>query len=60
MKHVLKDIAGREGLAQCVVCKGAEGQLPSECPGYTLSPAGKDLILAGKIDYKNGKWTGLI
>jgi hypothetical protein len=44
------------GLISCTVCNGAEGSLPTECPG---SPMGSELeaaVYAGKRDYINGQW----
>ena len=32
-EHVLEDVPGMEGLSHCPVCGGAEGSLPTECPG---------------------------
>ena len=47
------------GLAVCEVCNGAEGSLPSECPGRKLSACEEEEIMLRNIDYKNGKWISL-
>lgn len=69
MKHVLKgsleapcDCAGREGhcmvcdgaLALCVVCGGAEGSLPTDCPGRQLTSEEQDHIYEGVLDFVDG------
>jgi hypothetical protein len=43
------------GLALCVVCGGAEGSLPTECPGRPLTAAEEDAIMAGTMDFE-GFW----
>jgi hypothetical protein len=40
----------------CSVCGGAEGSLPTECPGYRMPPTMADLVYAGAIDYVGGQW----
>lgn len=59
MKHQLEDIPGQEGLTQCSVCLGAEGALPSECPGEEMEGAAFDLVYCRAIDYRNGAWITL-
>lgn len=44
------------GLAWCAVCGGAEGSLPKECPGVTMSPEQLDAVYAGKLNFVNGMW----
>lgn len=44
------------GLAVCVICKGAEGSLPTECPGAKMTSEQDEAIMAGKLDYVDGKW----
>lgn len=46
------------GLFSCTVCKCAEGTLPTECPGVPVSSLKQDAIYAGRIDFKDGAWTG--
>lgn len=47
------------GIFQCSVCGGAEGSLPSECPGYLIPMDMQDAIYNGALDYKDGKWIDL-
>lgn len=47
------------GLAVCTVCKGAEGSLPTECPGLQMSAAQQEAVYQGHMDYQNGKWVKL-
>lgn len=58
MEHKLVDIPEYEGLAKCTVCKGAEGSLPSTCPGRPMSYDERELVFTGKLDYFRGKWWG--
>ena len=44
------------GLSVCLVCKGAEATLPSECPGRALTEEEEAQIGAGLLDYVGGKW----
>jgi hypothetical protein len=45
------------GLALCTICGGAEGTLPSECPGIEMSEYQEDAVWLYKtLDFKNGKW----
>lgn len=44
------------GLAYCTVCGGAEGDLPTDCPGEKLAYGVLGQIYQGEIDYINGKW----
>lgn len=39
------------GLALCVVCGGAEGSMPSDCPGHRMEPEVQDAVYAGEVDY---------
>lgn len=45
------------GLADCTVCRGAEGAMPTDCPGVALTGAQLDDVYAGKIDFVGGCWT---
>jgi hypothetical protein len=45
-----------DGLWNCLVCGGAEGSLPRECPGICVDGDQLDLVYAGKMDFKNGQW----
>jgi hypothetical protein len=44
------------GLALCIVCRGAEGTLTSECSGRPLSEHEEADIMAGRLDYIDGVW----
>lgn len=41
-------------LSHCVICNGAEGSLPTRCPGRRLSPEDSDAIYAGQLDFDRG------
>jgi len=62
MNHKLYDVgAGREdsnfeGLMACSVCRGAEGTLPSECPGVKMTDDQQRQVMACEIDFKEGAW----
>lgn len=44
------------GLAYCTVCKCGEGELATDCPGYPVAQANRELVYAGKLDYVRGEW----
>lgn len=48
------------GLASCIICGGAECELPKECPGTKMTSEQKDQICAGHIDYIHGKWISYV
>lgn len=56
MEHVLEEVEGREGLYECIVCRCAEGELPSECPGDVVEMKMKQRIYAGVLDFERGSW----
>lgn len=43
-------------LCLCTVCGGAEGSLPTHCPGYRMSELQHDLVYAGRLDYRDNNW----
>lgn len=43
-------------LFYCTVCQGAEGSLPSECPGKPISEENQQLIYQGTLDFQDGSW----
>ncbi len=45
------------GLALWGVCKGGEGALTTECPGYRLTEDRIDEVYAGVIDFRDGSWS---
>jgi len=48
------------GLGLCTVCGGAEGEMPTDCPGRTLSEIERASIMRGDSDFRNGQWVGLL
>ena len=44
------------GLAYCTVCKGAEGSLPTECPGEPMDSETENLVYNEAVDFIGGKW----
>lgn len=40
----------------CDVCGGAEGSLPTHCPGRKMTSEEGDDVYAGKVDFKDGRW----
>lgn len=54
MKH---DYYEREdGLCHCKVCNGAEGSLPTDCPGECMPADIEDRVYKGHLDFRNGRW----
>lgn len=39
------------GLTLCIVCGGAEGSLPTDCPGRVMTPYQDMLVMSGQQDY---------
>lgn len=63
MKHVRVQcepgcdcVVCRGGLFLCAVCNGAEGSLPTECPGQRMTAQQQDEIMAGRLDFVHGVW----
>lgn len=44
------------GLAYCVVCGGAEADLPSTCPGELMTELTRILVARGMVDFRGGRW----
>ena len=44
------------GLGACEVCGGAEGTLPTDCPGIKLDAYVQDAIYHGGLDFVNDQW----
>ena len=40
----------------CSICGGAEGDLPTHCPGVKLTEEQRQNIVDVKLDFINGKW----
>lgn len=47
------------GLAYCTVCCGAEGDLPTDCPGRELTTDEGVKIYNSELDYVDGQWVTL-
>lgn len=44
------------GALICTVCKAAEGELTTECPGIVVPPTARDLVMEKKLDFVGGRW----
>jgi hypothetical protein len=44
------------GLAFCIVCRGAECQITTECCGRPLTEEEGELVCRGDLDYEMGVW----
>lgn len=55
----IEDSNGEVVLAQCRVCKCAEGELPTECPGEEVLYEARQRIYDGEIDFREGAWRHL-
>lgn len=44
------------GLSYCTSCGGAEGSLPTECPGVPISEEHQQLIYKSTLDFRDGQW----
>ena len=44
------------GLAFCLVCQGAEGELTTDCPGDGVTTEQRHAVMMGELDYVNGEW----
>lgn len=45
-----------DGLSHCSVCGGAEASLTKHCVGRKLTEGEEIAVMAGALDFKNGKW----
>lgn len=52
----IEDGNGEVVLAYCRVCKCAEGELPTQCPGTEATHEAREAIYAGTLDFKFGAW----
>ncbi len=52
----IEDGNGEVALNQCRVCKCAEGELPTECPGEEVLPEIRHQVLVGEVDFRYGAW----
>jgi hypothetical protein len=53
------EFVGSGGLAHCSVCGCTEGEMPTECPGYRVSPVLRREVSAGKSDFIDGEWVAI-
>jgi hypothetical protein len=56
-EHVYHD--RDDELAHCKVCNGAEGSLPTDCPGTPMTPEQEDKVYGCELDFRNGEWVVL-
>lgn len=64
MKHKQKEYCTCGGAGTCTgctlfvcdICNGAEGSLPTHCPGRRMTEEEEKLVFNGSLDYQNGKW----
>lgn len=52
----IQDQNGEVVLGLCKVCGGAEGTLPTECPGVRMKPQQYDDVQGGMLDFRDGSW----
>ena len=50
------DRNGEVVLSLCKICGGAEGAMPTDCPGTTISGQQLDDIYAGRLDFVGNDW----
>lgn len=43
------------GLFVCSICLGAEGSLPTDCPGVQMTESQSDAVFAGELDFRDGR-----
>lgn len=46
-------------LAWCIECRGAEGTLPTECPGEPMGSERAEDVYRGRVDFRGGAWVDL-
>lgn len=51
-EHMLEE--RDDGLDLCLVCGGAEGSMPTKCPGHRLMGVTLEDIYAGRSDFDTG------
>jgi len=55
-KHDIEPVPSNPELGYCTVCGGSEGELPTDCPGYTMNYAERQAVFKGGVDFVNGEW----
>lgn len=53
-EHKLED--REDGLENCLTCGGAEGSMPTHCPGRRLTSYELDQIYDGQRNFLHGLW----
>lgn len=43
------------GLSVCSTCRGAEGSLPTDCPGEPMHEIIQEEVYAARLDYRRGE-----
>ena len=54
-EHTFREMPVTE-LYVCRTCGGAEGTLPTECPGESMTIRVAERVYAGALDFVNGNW----
>lgn len=54
--HAIEDSNGEVALTYCRLCKCAEGELPTECPGVEVPVEDRFKLYRGELDYRWGAW----
>jgi len=54
--HQLEPVPGKKELTQCAVCAGAEGTLPTACPGRAMSHDEMTAVFYGMQDFVGDAW----
>lgn len=54
MEHKLQEHG--EGLHYCTVCGGAEGSLPTDCPGVRMTAEQEEAVYHGRLNYAMRQW----
>jgi len=53
--HTFED--REDGLAHCLVCGGAEGSLPTKCPGKKMDATTIEAVYRERLDFNTGPMT---
>ncbi len=46
----------RHELQYCLVCRGGESEIPTDCPGMEMTEDKRDLVRERKADFRKGRW----
>jgi hypothetical protein len=50
-KHKIVSPPDMPELGGCEICGGWEGELPTDCPGITMTLEQRQAVMVGKLDY---------